>query len=86
MLLERGVVDQDVEPPQLAHGLCDRAFTEFRTRHVAGNRDAAPPFVLNAGTGFFRVGMFVEIDDRNVRTFACEQHRHRTADPGIATR
>ncbi len=84
VLLERGVVDQDVEPAERLHGLRDRGLAEFRIGDVARQQDAAAPFVLDRALGFVGVLVLVEIGDRDVGAFAGEQHRDRAADAGIA--
>ncbi len=84
MVLERGVVDQHVEPAEglrrLRHGLV----AESRFAHVAGDQQAAAAFGLDRAPGFARVVVFVQIDDGDVGAFAREQHAHRAADAGIA--
>src|SRR5690606_28008724 len=84
VLLVGGVVDQHVEPAEFLHRALDHAVAEARIAHVAGDRDAAAPFLLDRSLGRTRVAMLAEVGDEDIRALAGEQHRHRAADAGIA--
>jgi hypothetical protein len=73
VLLERGVVDEDVEPAELLHRPLDSALAEARLADVAADDEAAPPLAL-----------FDDARRGDVRPLAREQHRHRAADAGVA--
>ena len=85
VLLEGGVVDQDVELAERLERLVHRLLAEAHGLHVAGDQQALAAlasrrirFVLR------RVLVLGQVHDRDVRAFAREQHRHRAADAGIA--
>ena len=85
VLLEGGVVDQDVELAELPSRSWPTASSQNSAiGDVAGDQDAAAPFLLDRALGFLGVLVLVEIDDRDIGAFAREQHRHRAADAGIA--
>ena len=84
VLLEGGVVDEDVELAELVDRLLDRVLAEFGVGDVAGEQDAAAAFLLDGLLGLLRVLVLVEIGERDVGAFACEEHRDRPADAGIA--
>jgi hypothetical protein len=83
--LERGVVDQDVDAAERLGHLLDRLVAEARIAHVTGDHHAAAAFALHVLAGDVRVLGLVQVQHRHIGAFACEQHRHRTADAGIAT-
>src|ERR1044071_9311235 len=86
VLLKRGVVDEDVERSIFVDRLLHGGATEIRIAHVAGDEETAAAFVaFDDALRFFRVDLLdVEVDDRDVRAFAREQHRDRAADAGVA--
>ena len=85
MLLIGGVVHEHVEPSERIDGLRDGAIAEGRLPNVAGNEQAPAAFVFDRRLGFIGVALFrFGVDDRDVGPLAREQHRNRSADPGIA--
>ena len=83
VLLERGVVDQDVELAELVHGALHRVAAEFAVGDVARDRDAAAAFVLDRALRLGGVLMLGQVGDGHVGALAGEQHRHGAADAGI---
>src|SRR5947199_782410 len=86
VLLERGIVDQDVELAELRDGLLYSRLAESKISDVAGDRNAAPSFSFHQALGFFGIDVLVEIDNRHVGAFAGIKDRHRAADARIAPR
>ena len=84
VLLEGGVIDQDIEPPEAIVRLLGRIAAEGGVAHVAAQQQAALAFRFDIAFGVVRVLVFVQIDDGDVRAFARIQHRDRAADAGIA--
>ena len=87
VLLEGGVVDQDVEPAEcLRRVALDRALAERGVLDVAGDGEAAaalasrPRRSVSSRVLVLRPGRRM----RDVGAFAREQHRDRAADAGIA--
>jgi len=87
VLLVRGVVHEDVELAKGIHGLLHGFRAERRARDVAGKQQCCAPLVLNRLLRLLRVGLFLfQVNDRDVRPFACEQHGHRATDARVAPR
>src|SRR5205085_1690741 len=84
VLLERGIVDQDVELAQLVDGALRRLFAELLVGDVALDHDAASAFVFDVALRLFGVAVGVEVDDGHVRALAGEEHGHGAADAGVA--
>ena len=59
MLLERGVIDQDVERAELSDNLADGVATKFGIRHVAGNQQGAAAGPFDFLPGPLRVDLFL---------------------------
>ena len=85
MLLEGGVVHQDVEAPQLPGGPIHRFLTKVRIGDVTRYHDAAAPLILDRRFGFLCIRMLVEVRDGDVRTFAREQYGDGTSNAQIST-
>src|SRR5438105_2546058 len=85
MLLERGVVDDDVELAEFGERSLDRASTEGCVADVAANENAAPLlFLFDDATRLFGVAVGFEINDGDVGTLAREEHGDGTSDAGVA--
>ena len=84
VLLERGVVDEDVELAELLHRLLHRVLAEFRIGDIARQQNAAAAFLLDGPLGLLGVLVLVEIGDRDVGALARKEHGHRAADAGVA--
>ncbi|HZQ93341.1 MAG TPA: hypothetical protein VFA60_16240 [Terriglobales bacterium] len=84
VLLERGVVYQDVELPEFLHCRLDRIAAEFGVAHVAGDQQRAPSLALHCFARFFRVFLLLrQMNHHHVGAFARIEHRHGTADAGV---
>jgi hypothetical protein len=59
--LERRVVDQDVDAPELADGLFDDVVAVLFLRQVSGQQQALTACRLNPARGFLRVFMLIQI-------------------------
>jgi hypothetical protein len=59
MLLERRVVDQDIELAEFIDGLLDRGLAERIVRNIAGDGDAAPALRFDGAFGFLGVGVLI---------------------------
>ena len=83
VLLERGVVDQDVEPAQRLDGVLDRRRRERRVGDVALDQHGPAALAFDRVLGLLGVLVGVEVGDGDVGAFAGEEHRHGTADAGV---
>jgi hypothetical protein len=85
VLLVRGVVDEDVEPAELAHGALHRRGAERGVLDVAGDAQEAAPGALDVRAHLVGVGLLLgEVDDGHVGALAGVEHGHRAADPRVA--
>ena len=82
MLLEGGVVDQDVEPAEPFTGASTAAADAIG--HVAGDQMQRRPSFPTARSVSSASSCSLETDDRDVSSFTREQHRHGAPDAGIA--
>jgi hypothetical protein len=84
--LERGVVDQDVDPAELA----DRPVHDFLAvlplGQVAGHQDRRAPRLLDQGGGVLGVLVLGQVRDQHVGALAGERDGHRPADAGVGAR
>ena len=84
VLLEGGVVDEDVELAEFVDGLLYRVLAEFGVGDIAGEENATAAFLLDSLLGLLGVLVLVEISERDVGALAREEHRDRPPDAGIA--
>ena len=85
MFLKRGVVDDDVELPEVGDRSLHCFATECRIADVAANENASPLlFVFDDAARFFGVAVGLEIDDGDVGAFAREEDGDGTSDAGVA--
>ena len=83
--LERGVVDQDVEPAELGDGALDDAPAVSLVGDVAGNQHDAAAGLLDPARGLARVVLLLgQVGDHDVGALAGEGDGYRAADAGIA--
>src|SRR5207237_2644457 len=81
MLLERGVVDDDVELAEFGDRSLDRASTEGCVADVAADENAAPLFFFfDDAARLFGVAVGFELSDGDVGTLALKEHGDGTSD------
>jgi hypothetical protein len=85
VFLERGVVDEDVEPPQRLHARLHGLAAERRVGDIAGNEQRPAAFRLDCPAGLLRVFVLAQVDDRDICPLPGKQHRHRAPDARVAT-
>src|SRR5262245_46879233 len=66
VLLERGVVHEDVELAELVDGSLDGVLAKFRIGHVARDEDAAAALFLDGAFRLLGIFMLVEIGDGDI--------------------
>src|SRR5256885_9580311 len=87
MLLEGGIVDENVEAPELFARLIHGAVAERGVGDITRNEQAPLAHALDRALRLFRIALFLgEIHDCDIRAFAREEVRHRPANPRVATR
>src|SRR5262249_51476682 len=86
VLLECGVIDENVDASEFTHHALDGAETESAAGHVAGNENAVTSFLLNGLARGFRILLFAEIECGDIGAFARKEHRYSAADSGIGAR
>src|SRR5215204_3625795 len=85
MLLERRIVHEQIEFPEFLHGFANGTLAELRIFYITRDRDTSTPFRLDRRQRLFSVRLLLgKMNYRNVRAFACEKNRDRTAYTGIA--
>src|SRR5687767_15890904 len=82
MLLRR-VVHQNVQPPKLFNSPLHDDIAMARLANVPRNSFAASSFVLDHARRLFRVLVFIEVRDEDIRTFFGKRNSHGTANTGI---
>src|SRR5690606_15244312 len=84
VLLERGVVHQNIQLAKALYGVSYGIATERWVLYVT--RDANGPSALgfDVAAGFFGVVVFIQINDRDVGTFACKKNRDCPAYARVA--
>ena len=80
VILERGVVDQHVQPAEPLHGAGDGGAAMLAVRDVAGNEDAALALRFHHALRLLGVPILAQIGDGDVCALAGEEHRHGAAD------
>ncbi len=78
--LKGGVVHQDVEPAQLFRRSRDGLLAEGAIGDVARDEDAAAAFGFDLLLRKPGVFVFIQVTDRDIRTFAREQNGDSAAD------
>ena len=78
--LERGVVDEHVDPAEGAHGFLDDVAAHRRVGEVSGHERRVAARLLDPARGLGRVVVLVEICDEHVRALAREGDRDGAAD------
>ena len=79
-----GIVDQDVEPPELLDRAARRAARQCAGSAISpGSSTALRPGLLDPAGGLFGVLVLVQIGDQHVGALAREGDRDRPADPLI---
>src|SRR5919109_3385751 len=86
VLLVGGVVDQDVELAQLAHGPLHRFRRVLWIGDVARQQDATPALAFDRLLRLLRVFVLAQVADGDVRAFTREQDRDCAADPRVTAR
>jgi len=84
VLLERGVVHEDVELAQFVDGPLDGVFAEFRIGHVARDEDAAAALFLDGAFRLLGIFMLVEIGDGDIGALPRVEHGDRASNPRVA--
>src|SRR5205085_2806914 len=79
LALERGVVDEDVDPAELAGGRVDDAGAVRLLGQVPGDQHRPPAGSLDHALGLARVLVLVPVRDHDVRPFAREREGDGTA-------
>ena len=85
VLLERGVVHQDVEAAVVFERLVDQPVAGGALAQIAGEELAELPFLTDEVCGDLGVLLFGwQVVDRDARPFASEQHGRSAADARIS--
>src|SRR5690606_29157022 len=82
--LERGVVDEDVDPAELVDDPLHGIVAEGRVAHVARDGEAAPPLLLHRAPGLLGVLVLAEVEDGDVGSLTREEDEDRAADARVA--
>jgi hypothetical protein len=85
MLLAR-IINEDVDPAELAQCLIDNLGAEFLVCNVAVDKQTFATLLFDEVFGLFRVSVLFEIDDADVRTLFGEGHGDCAADSAVAAR
>src|SRR5688572_28279934 len=86
MLLESGVVDEDVQSAKFLECLRNRMLAEFRVLYIAGYRQAFTPFGLDRFYRLACIDLFgSQVEDCHVRTFASVEDSYRAANSRITS-
>src|SRR6478609_655905 len=81
-----GVVDEDVESAETAHGVRDDAHAGLALDEVSGHEDARATGFLDPAEGVLGVGLLGgQVADRDVGAFAGERDRDGSSDAGVPT-
>jgi hypothetical protein len=67
-----GVVDQDVEPAELRHGVVYGLPAEALIAHVSRQRRAASALFFHEGSGLLRIAVFIEVYHSHIGSFLGE--------------
>ncbi len=78
------MVDDDIEAAELGERLLDELPAEFLLADIAGQRQTAPPGLLDQPFRLGRIGMLLQVGDDQIRPFAGEGDGHRAADAAVA--
>jgi len=82
--LVRGIIHQDVQAAELAHGPVDQAPAILFVGKIAGQRKYAASGFLHQADCLLRILFFFgQVADREVRAFARVSDRHRFADAAV---
>ncbi|MNY26613.1 hypothetical protein D3C86_1604720 [compost metagenome] len=81
--LERGVVDQHIDPAEAFDRLVHQGLAVRFLRQVAGQQQALPAGLLDPARGFLRVFMFVEVGHHDIRAFTGEGNGDGATDAAV---
>ena len=82
-VLDRGIVDEDVEPAERLDGPTDGGPAEYLPPHIPRDPDSSPPMGFNESHGFPSVTVLVQVDDRDVGPLLRKRDRHGPADSAV---
>jgi hypothetical protein len=83
--LECGVVDEDVQAPEIGERALDEGRAVLFVLDIAGNRDDTPARLPNPARSLLRIAVFRrEIADEHIRAFARVRNRDGASDPAVA--
>src|SRR5512139_3483922 len=83
-ILDRRVVDQNVEPLKLIDGLLDRLPAKLFVTYIAGDGQTFAAFLLDLTLGFSRILMFVQIHNGDIRAFFRKSNSHCAPNAAVA--
>src|SRR5258708_31535945 len=83
-MLFSSVIDQDVQRSKLTERFLYSAVAKLLVTYVAGDCQTATILTRHQSFRFFSVLMLIEIDDRHVRSFLSEGHRHGSPDSAVS--
>lgn len=84
MLLESGVVHEDIELAEGADRFVDCLGAKSRLADIARQQQATPSLVFDGSLRGFRIRMLVEICDGDIGAFAREKNGDRPPDPRVS--
>src|SRR5688500_13898967 len=84
-LLLSSVVDQNVEPAKCFNRLFNCLLAKGFFANIAGNQQAATPFLFDLPLGFFSVIVFIQVHNHTISTFFGVHNRYSSANAAIAT-
>ena len=84
MHLKRRIIYEHVQSAEFAEGLRHSRATETPITDIARDQQTATSLFFDRGLDRLGVDMLSQIDDRDIRSLAREQHRYGPPDAGVA--
>jgi hypothetical protein len=76
-----GVIDEDIEPPEIAEPAIDELPAMSRVLHVAGHHDRAAAGLLDPARRLLCVVVLAKVRNQHIRTLSREGYGYRAPDP-----
>jgi hypothetical protein len=78
------VIDQDVEPSELTHGVLHDLLAEGLVTHITGHSNTPLACFFHQASSLLRVAVLAQIGDGHIGPFFGESDGHSAADAAIA--